>query len=286
MLNITQSVRTLQRSLERSWKLYGLSHEGNCTAESLAPSVRGALKGAWTSEERSWIDRIEQLRTEMNASSARLARIDYGAGDPESQWTPEQMRAGVDTEDTLGHISRLASKPPFWCGLLFELIRTVHPRSCIELGTAVGISAAYQGAALRLNGGGALVTLEGATSLATIARNNIRKLGLETVDVVTGRFEDTLPHVLASRKPVDYVFVDGHHDEHATVGYFDQLLPFLTEISLLVFDDIAWSDGMKRAWRRIAQRAEVEVAVDLGPVGLCVIDRTVAAQRYFAIPLS
>lgn len=286
MLNIAQAVRNVQRSVDRRWKLYGLSHEGNLTAEAIAPSVRGALRGDWTTEERSWIDRIERLRSEMNASTAPVTRRDFGAGSPEGKLTPEEMRAGVETTDTVGHISRLASKPPFWCGLLFELIRTVHPKSCIEMGTAVGISAAYQGAALRLNGGGELVTLEGAGSLANIARKNFQELGLDAVDVVVGRFQDTLPDVLASRKPVDYVFVDGHHDERATVDYFGQILPFLTQIALVVFDDIAWSEGMKRAWRRIARHQAVEVAVDLGPVGLCVVDRTGAGTRYFSIPLS
>lgn len=286
MLNVTQAVRKAQRSVERSWNLYGLSHEGNRTAESITPSVRGALKREWTREERSWIDRIERLRGEMNASSAQLTRTDYGAGNPESHCTPEQMQAGVETADTVGHVSRVASKPPFWCGLLFQLIRTVHPRSCIEMGTAVGISAAYQGAALRLNGDGGLVTLEGATSLAKIATNNLQELGLDTVDVVVGRFQDTLPTVLATRQPVDYVFVDGHHDERATVAYFEQILPYLADIALVVFDDIAWSDGMKRAWHRIAHHEGVEVAVDLGPVGLCVIDRSASGQRYFRIPLN
>lgn len=286
MLNITQSVRKLQRSVERSWKLYGLSREDNRVAESIAHGVRAALRGRWTREERSWINRIESLRAELNASSTPLTRTDYGAGSPGAHCTQEQMRAGVESADTVGHFSRVASKPPLWCGLLFALIRSVHPTSCIEMGTAVGISAAYQGAALRLNGDGSLVTLEGASSAADIARNNLRELGLDSVDVVVGRFQDTLPDVLASRQPVDYVFVDGHHDEQATVGYFEQIMPFLAEKSLIVFDDIAWSGGMKRAWNRIAHHGGVDVAVDLGAVGLCVIDRTAAGKSYFRIPMN
>jgi predicted O-methyltransferase YrrM len=153
------------------------------------------------------------------------------------------------------------------------------------MGTAVGISAAYQTAALRLNGHGALVTLEGATSLAEIARNNFQQLGLDTVEVVVGRFHDTLPVVLTNRRPVDYVFVDGHHDDQTTLAYFEHILPFLAETALLVFDDIAWSEGMKRAWATIARDKRVGVAVDLGAVGLCVIDNAIAGPRYFSIPL-
>ena len=90
------------------------------------------------------------------------------------------------------------------------------------MGTAVGISAAYQAAALALNGRGTFTTLEGAEPLADI-----------------GRFEDTLDAVLERRRPVDYVFVDGRHDRQATLAYFEQTIPFLAETAFLIFDDIA-----------------------------------------------
>jgi predicted O-methyltransferase YrrM len=154
------------------------------------------------------------------------------------------------------------------------------------MGTAVGVSAAYQATALRLNRHGSLVTIEGATSLADIARNNFQQLDLDTVETVVGRFQDVLTAVLTNRQPVDYVFVDGHHDEQATQTYFEQILPFLAEKALLVFDDITWSEGMRRAWNTLAQDRQVGVAVDLGPVGLCVIDNSVAGRRYFSIPLN
>jgi predicted O-methyltransferase YrrM len=147
------------------------------------------------------------------------------------------------------------------------------------------MSAAYQGAALKLNGRGTLLTLEGDPSLADIARNNLEQLGLDTVEVVVGRFQNTLPDSLIKRRPVDYVFVDGHHDEQATLAYFQQILPCLSETALLVFDDVAWSGGMKRAWRAISSDRRIAVAVDLGGVGLCLVDRSIAGPRYFSIPL-
>ena len=285
MINLITEVRRFQRLLERSYNLYCLSREENRLAEAIRQSVRAALKRELTLEEKSWGDRIECLRTQMNASTRHITRTDYGAGDSDSDRTEEEMRAGVEIADTLGHISQVASKPAFWCCLLFKLIRTVHPTSCIEMGTAVGISAAYQAAALQLNGEGFLVTLEGASSLADIAKDNFQQLGLDTVTVVVGRFQDTLPGVLTNRQPVDYVFVDGHHDEHATLGYFEQVLPFLAETALVVCDDISWSDGMKRAWNTIAHDRRLGMAVDFGPVGLCVIDSSLGGRRYFRIPL-
>jgi predicted O-methyltransferase YrrM len=285
MIHMAKAVRKLERLVERSWNLYSLSHAGNRITCSIAHSIRGALKCALTLEEKSWIDRIEQLRTQMNASTQQITRTDYGAGNPDSNRAQAEMQAGVEVVDTLGHISQVASKPALWCLLLFKLIRIVRPSSCLEMGTAVGISAAYQAAALKLNRHGFLVTLEGATSLADIARNNFKQLDLDTVEVVPGRFQDTLTGVLTNRQPVDYVFVDGHHDEQATRAYFEHILPFLAEKALLVFDDIAWSKGMKRAWNTLAKDSRVGVAVDFGPVGLCVVSSSIAGRRYFSIPL-
>ena len=84
MINVAKTVRKFERLAERSWNLYSLSHEGNRITSSIAHSVRAVLKPALTPEERSWIDRIEHLRTQMNASTKQITRTDYGAGNPDS----------------------------------------------------------------------------------------------------------------------------------------------------------------------------------------------------------
>ncbi len=283
---IAKAVRKLHRIFERSLNLYRLSRNGDRISRSIQQSVRAALKYSLTPEEEIWIDRIENLRTEMNSSTRQITRTDYGARNHDSNLKLDEMLAGVEVTDTLGHISQVASKPSFWCLLLFKLIRTIQPDSCIEMGTAVGLSAAFQAAALTLNGHGSLVSLEGASSLADIAGNNFRQLGLDSAEIVVGNFQDTLVEVLTARQPVDYVFVDGHHDEHATLAYFEQILPFLGETALLIFDDITWSEGMARAWNTIARDSRSGIAVDLGLVGLCVVDASMKKSRYFSIPLN
>lgn len=271
--------------LQREWSLFRMSRDSNRAVRAVAYGIRSTLINSVSSEETEWINRIERLRAEMNASTEPIVLRDYGAGQPGSNRTQEEMRDGVAVTGELGRISQIAAKPAMWCLLLLRLVRTMRPNSCIEMGTSVGLSAAYQAAALKLNGHGHLSTLEGANPLAEIARKNLRQLGLETVDVVVGRFQDSLSEILERGRPVDYVFIDGHHDEQATLGYFEQILPSLASTALLVFDDIRWSDGMFSAWSHISGDPRVAATVDLGPVGLCLIDGSMKGHKHFSLPL-
>ena len=177
------------------------------------------------------------------------------------------------------------SKSHFWSFLLFKLIREFKPSTCLELGTALGISACYQAAALKLNQAGNLTTLEGADSLALLAKQHFQALGLDNVRVVIGRFQDTLDEVLNRQQPIDYAFIDGHHDEKATLDYFEQLAPFLSERAMLIFDDISWSEGMKRGWSAMEADSRVRISIDLETVGICIINNCMKRKQSCKIPL-
>ena len=278
-------VRKIVRRLRRDWRLRQLEREEDGLMHIVAQATRDAAAGAQSDDEQAWIDRIEALRAEMNRSSETITRLDFGAGPSGTQRSLEGMEAGVSMTSTLGEISQKVSKPPLWCSLLFHLVRGHKPDTCIEMGTAVGVSAAYQAAALALNGRGRLTTLEGAESLAAVAERNFQRLGLDNVDVRVGRFQDTLEAVIGSLPAVDYAFIDGHHDEQATMRYFNTLCASLARPALLVFDDIAWSDGMTRAWQAICLDRRITAAIDFGSLGLCVVTDGRAKRRYHALPM-
>ncbi len=130
--------------------------------------------------------------------------------------------------------------------------------------------AAYQAAALELNQAGRLLTLEGDPAKARIAQDNLKQLGLGRVTVRVGRFQNVLPGVLAE-SPVDYAFIDGHHDEQATLQYFKLIAACTRQPGLLVFDDIWWSQGMRRAWDTIRMDQKVRLSCNLGSMGLCLL---------------
>jgi predicted O-methyltransferase YrrM len=174
----------------------------------------------------------------------------------------------------IGAIAREASLPPDSAAVLMKVIRAFRPRYGIEMGTCVGISTAYQAAGMAMNGHGRLVSLEGYEALCAVARRNLAALGLERLaEVRQGRFDSTLEPALGEAPP-DYGFIDGHHLEDATVRYYQAFTRAAEGSALLVFDDIDWSDGMRRAWRRIERDERTAVAMTLGRFGFCFLDGT------------
>jgi predicted O-methyltransferase YrrM len=157
--------------------------------------------------------------------------------------------------------------------LLHLLILAHEPTNCIELGTNLGISAAYQASALALTGRGRFTSLETSPRRLEVARRLTDSLGLSNIDFVRGSFEDRLAGVLSNCGAIDYAFIDGNHRFVPTLAYFDAIWGSSSEGALIVFDDIRWSREMTTAWRRIRRDARVRIAVDLWEVGVCITTR-------------
>lgn len=167
---------------------------------------------------------------------------------------------------TVAETTKRTSKSPEWCAFLFELAVAEKARSIVEMGTSVGVSGSYLATAAKLNGG-RLVTLEGLEDSAACAQRGFDELELPA-EVVVGPFSDTLEPVLDRCSPIDLMFIDGHHHEEPTLEYFEAALPRLDKGALVAFDDIRWSDGMRRAWARLESHPAVAWALDLHAIGL------------------
>lgn len=236
------------------------------TAAAFRPELSHALTVPLTRDEQRMVDRIEDMRRRIEGSSETVDVIDYGAGGPNSNRSKAEMAAGVAASRKIGELCAIASKPPVWAQVLFRLVRHLRVVNCIEMGTCLGISASYIAAALKLNNAGNLITLEGSPKLAEKAQSNVQSLGFSNVQVRSGRFSETLLPALQDMQPVDFTFVDGHHDRDATLEYFSMVRPYLAQKNVIIFDDITWSAGMKEAWGVIQQ---VTQGHSLNSLGVC-----------------
>ncbi|WP_141071074.1 class I SAM-dependent methyltransferase, partial [Campylobacter fetus] len=64
---------------------------------------------------------------------------------------------------------------------------------------------------------------------------------------------------------IDFAFIDGHHDKNATIRYFEQILPFMNQGSVVAFDDINYNQNMTNAWNMIKQNRNNK---DDGKIGI------------------
>ncbi|MCC7299166.1 MAG: class I SAM-dependent methyltransferase [Bacteroidia bacterium] len=209
------------------------------------------LQGKQTSP---YFDIIETTRKKMLKSNSAIDFTDYGTGNKSGKRQISEIAANT---------ARNAKYSKF----LFRLIQYLNPEFSLELGTGSGITALYQGAAL--GPANPLHTIEGSSALSDVAAFNAEQCGLQNNIVFhKGTFESVLPQLLAQIPRVDYAYIDGNHSYKPTIDYFDQLLPKLHESSVLVFDDINWSEDMKNAWAVIRSHPKVTVTIDIFAFGI------------------
>jgi predicted O-methyltransferase YrrM len=206
-------------------------------------------------------DAIERLRRELSDQRTQIAVVDHGAG--------SDNRGGGWKQVSLGRIARRAACSRTKGEHLLRLTRFFQPKRMLELGTHLGFSALYQ-----LTGApqARLVTLEGAGSLAYLAKQHLEQFGFEA-DIRLGTFDASLAALdLAAYQP-DYVYLDGDHRYEPTMRYFHLIAPHASDGAAMVLDDIYWSADMTRAWQAIIAHPEVTFSLDLYHLGLCFLRR-------------
>jgi predicted O-methyltransferase YrrM len=198
---------------------------------------------------------IEAQRKQLLNDNRMITVTDLGAG----------SHINNNRKKKISDIAGNALKPAKLAQLLYRLAANLKPRNIIELGTCLGITTLYlQNAAPEAK----VETLEGCPETAGIAGEVFAKSGIKAVEQITGNFDDTLPDVIKKFDELDFVFVDGNHQKEATLKYFEWCLPKVHENTLLIFDDIYWSEGMKQAWNEIKTHPKVTVSIDLFWIGL------------------
>lgn len=191
---------------------------------------------------------VESKREELKGSEACISVVDFGAGSPQSLRTKEEMEQGVVSSLKLCELAKIGIKQEK-AQEIFKIFCILHPKVILELGTCLGFSSSYMALFAPES---RIYTLEGAVEIAKVARENHQHLGIRTIQVIEGRFACVLPSLLEQIAPLDFVFIDGHHDRDATLEYFTRILPSVRKGGVMLFDDITWSLGMREAWREIS----------------------------------
>lgn len=212
-------------------------------------------------------ERIESIRRKLLNDTRTIEVQDFGAG---SKVSGTHLRS-------IAEIAKGSAKTKKWASVLYQLAAERRPAQIIELGTSLGISTLYMASAIP---SGKVISLEGSANISREARKNVQDAGLSNVEIRTGHFDETLPQLLEETQAVEFAYIDGNHTEAATLRYFELFKHKATDYTVLIFDDIHWSEGMKNAWEKIKRDEQVRLSVDFFQLGMVFFNRGLSKQHF------
>jgi len=161
-------------------------------------------------------------------------------------------------------IARNGGTPARDARMLYRLAHFLQAKEVLELGTSLGLTSLY----LSEDPTMALTTLEGDELLAAEAQQNFNRFERKNIRLVIGNIDDTLEPALQRMRTTDLIYIDANHRYEATLRYFENILEYIHLNTVVVFDDIHWSEEMSAAWNEICNHKKVTLSVDLYRMGL------------------
>jgi len=181
-----------------------------------------------------------------------------------ARWLVDRAAAPDGPLVSARRLARNVAVPERWGVFLHLCANASVPGAMLELGSSVGISGAYLAASPSCN---RFVTIEGSPAMARVAQETLEVCGTPGT-VIRAPFDEGLDRAFAQLDAegarLTLAYVDGHHDEHATLHYVERLLPRLQPDALVVLDDIYLYPDMWRAWQRVASLPGFTTVLDVG----------------------
>lgn len=177
---------------------------------------------------------------------------------------------------SVGSIVRNSSIRAKYGKLLYTLLSVYKPNSMVELGTGIGLATSWMASA---NGEADIITVEADLRKLNIAKEIHQKLGLRNIKYVNKEFDDFLNKYRVTKHPM-LAFIDGNHSCEATLKYYNSFLKVSDENTIMVFDDINWSSGMKKAWNQIMNDDRSVICIDLFFIGIVFFRKGIPKQSF------
>ena len=211
-------------------------------------------------------NKIEKIRKELLSSKKIISVTDFGAGSKRMKNNLRKIKKIV---------KHSASKKKY-SELLFRLAKYFQVKTILELGTSVGIGTLYLSLA---NKDSKTYTIEGCSETYEVAKSNFQNFDTD-IKAYNGRFKIVLKKLLPRINKPDLIFIDGNHRKEPTLDYFNTLLPYCHNNTVIIFDDISWSKGMNEAWETIKSHPKVTATIDLFKLGIVFFKKELTKQDF------
>ena len=215
----------------------------------------------------SSFEAIETLRKTLLHCDDHVLMQDLGA----------TSHVSSQPQRTIKSIARHSLSSPKFSRLLYRLLSFQKSDYIVELGTSLGINTLYLSSARPT---AQVYTLEGVSAIADRAEQLFCDHGHSNIRLVRGNIDRTLPELIAQLPRIDLVYLDANHRYKPTLRYFEQLVTKIHSDSIMVIDDIYWSDEMRQAWSYIKLHPSVSLSIDIYDAGIVLFLPLAVRQAY------
>lgn len=255
-MNIAWRINSLLKHLSKSRNTFGFGVH--------SPFLFHFTKFVLNEKNRFYVfNNIEQLRSSLKKDYRPIAPLDFGTGDARIR--------------KVSQIAQTSLSSPRKLRLLYRIIHTYKCKNILELGTSLGISTAYMASPshhLRC------VSIEGNKQLASMAVDNLAQLGINNVSVIQSNIDACLDGVLEDFDTLDFVFIDANHRSQALNNYVEKCIKKTNEHSILVIDDINWSEDMHKAWKHLQSHPAVTSTISTYHFGIVFFNTHLTKKHY------
>lgn len=209
---------------------------------------------------------MEEIRASLLNNPTPLSVEDLGAG----------SRNDHASDRTFATIAKSSLSPVALSNLYAHILRYNESQYIVELGTSMGLNTLY----LAQNKQARVFTFEGSRSLSHIALTHFELLEKKNIKLIEGNIDHTLSEFLQNTEKINFALMDANHRYEPTMRYFNLLSRRFNEKSILVIDDIHWSEEMEEAWKELYQHRLVYGSIDLYRCGILFFDPALNKQHF------
>lgn len=206
---------------------------------------------------------LELIRQKLLEDPEILHIEDFGAG----------SRKLKNTHRKTSSVTKYSTSSRKYSQLYQYFCSCTPAKNVFELGTCVGLNTRYLSRATI----GQLFTFEGSRTLWQKAQEFPSN---ENIQYILGDIKTTLPTILKTFNPIDFVLIDATHTFQGTLTYFEIIIPFIQESSIIALADIHWSEEMNAAWKKIKGHSRVVVSIDFYECGILIFDQKFTKGEY------
>jgi predicted O-methyltransferase YrrM len=224
------------------------------------------IKNKYVFYDFEWLNGI---RAKLMSSNDVIEINDLGAGS-------KKLSKSREVKKIVKHGNACKKQAEF----LYRLVNKFKPQTIVELGTSIGLTTLYLAKA---SSKAQVYTIEGCSNTYSYANEIFEQSGMKNITSIQGNFDVEFPKLINQLSSIDLLYIDGNHTYDATIRYFEAALTIINSNTIIVFDDINWSDGMQKAWKEICDNPKVKISLDFFHFGMVFFRTEHIAQEHFVL---